>query len=81
MAKADTKIRILQDTVCGGERVRKGRTINATDSEARLLIAYGKAERVDEKGKAAADPPPAGPLGVGSLDAPVAGKNPAAGDA
>lgn len=38
------QIKITCDTVCGGERVKAGEIIDASDADARFLKAAGKAE-------------------------------------
>ncbi len=42
------KIRILRDTVAGGQAVKAGDVIEASDADARYLLAVGKAEAVAE---------------------------------
>ena len=39
-----TKIKILQTTICGGETVLVDEVVDASDSDARMLIKLGKAE-------------------------------------
>jgi len=43
------KIKILRNTVCGGKPVFRGQTVDASEEDARLLVAMKKAEI--EKGK------------------------------
>ena len=38
------KIKILQNTVCVGQKVRSGEVVETTESAARLLVNTGKAE-------------------------------------
>lgn len=42
------KIQILRDTVAGGQAVKVGDVIEASDADARYLLAVGKAEAVVE---------------------------------
>lgn len=54
MAKLETKaatetIKILRSTVCGGQRVEAGSTIEASINDANLLVGMKKAERVTAK--------------------------------
>lgn len=39
-----TSIRILKNTVCGGQVVRSGQIVEASDTDAKILIGSGKAE-------------------------------------
>jgi hypothetical protein len=48
------KIKILRNTVCGGEPVEAGDVVNASESDAKTLVAIKKAEYVEKaapKGK------------------------------
>lgn len=51
------KIQIIRNTVCGGEAVSVGDVVNASDSDARILINSGKAVKCEEKSKAKKDVP------------------------
>jgi hypothetical protein len=42
------KIQILKDTMAGGQLVRAGDTITASDADGRLLVGMGKAVEVSE---------------------------------
>jgi len=48
------KILVTKNTVCGGERVKSGSVIDASDAEARFLMAIGKAKKAPVARKAKA---------------------------
>lgn len=40
------KIKVLKDTVAGGQAVKAGQVVDASDADARYLLAVGKAEEM-----------------------------------
>lgn len=49
MAKGEVKVKILKDTVAGGEFVKAGSEVSVSEEDAKLLIAIGKAEAPGKK--------------------------------
>jgi hypothetical protein len=46
------KIHITRNTICGGIAVTVGDVVDASESDARILISNGKAFKVEDKPKA-----------------------------
>jgi len=45
------KIKIVKTTVCGGVTVKAGKTVEATDEDAKELLRVGKAVAIGGKAK------------------------------
>lgn len=44
------KIKVLRNTACKGKHLEKGKVVKVDDTDAKYLIAVGKAEAVSAKG-------------------------------